>query len=165
MIHRVSLIASFIAFSILSGCGAGIFTPSHHVTEQYNAAVAAASSGDLVTLQAHVDNDRALLQVTEWDGRTLLHDAVDKSQLEVTKYLLDRGANIEAVTADGRTVLHMAAQHGDIPMISLLLGRGAIVNPIDNEGWTPLDRATKWEHPNAVDYLRKHGAHEGNRHQ
>jgi len=88
-------------------------------------------------------------------------DAADKSQVETAKFLLDRDCDVDAVTDDGRTALHMAAQNGDIPMITLLLARGAKIDPRDGKGWTPLDRAAKWGHANAVDFLRAHGGHEG----
>ena len=161
MIRRLSLAGLLVVLSIFSGCGSGILTSSHHITQEYNEAVAAASSGDLVTLQTFVANDHAVLGATEWDGRTLLHDAVDKGRQNVTKYLLDQGANIDGVTKDGRTALHMAAQHGDIPMITLLLGYKAKINPVDGKGWTPLDRAEKWGHADAVSFLRAKGAQEG----
>ena len=154
-------VALLIAFSLFLGGAGGVITPSHHLTEEYNNAFAAASSGDLTTLRQEVDADPTIIKATEWDGRTLLHDAVDKSQMEVTTYLLDQNCDINAVTTDNRTALHMAAQHGDIAMITLLLARGAKINPVDKQGWTPLDRAEKWSHADAVAYLRAHGGQEG----
>ena len=154
-------VALLIAFSILLGGAGGIVTPSHHLTDEYNIAFAAASAGDLTTLRKEVDADSTIVKATEWDGRTLLHDAVDKSQMEAAEYLLTKNCDINAATTDGRTALHMAAQHGDIPMITLLLSHGAEINPADNKGWTPLDRATKWSHADAVAYLRAHGGQEG----
>jgi len=56
----------------------------------------------------------------------------------------------------------MAAQNGDIAMITLLLepGRKTKIDPVDSKGWTPLDRAVKWDHPDAAEFLKQHGAHE-----
>jgi ankyrin repeat protein len=157
MMRRISLACLLLALSISSGCAGGVITPSKHVTEEYNNAFAAASAGDLDTLRSELNDDPTLIKATEWDGRSLLHDAVDKSQLNAAKLLLDKNANIDAVTTDGRTALHMAAQHGDIPMITLLLEHGAKINPVDAKGWTPLDRAEKWGHADAVSFLRAHG--------
>jgi len=162
MIRRTILASLLLTLTIFSGCGAGLITPSHHITEEYNAAFAAASRGDLTTLRADIDSDPALLKATEWERRTLLHDAVDKGQLETATYLIDKGVSVDGVTSDGRTAVHMAAQHGDIPMLTLLLSRGAKVNPSDNQGWTPLDRAVKWGHPDAASFLRARGGHGGN---
>ena len=78
---------------------------------------------------------------------------------EAARFLLDRGADINAETADGRTALHMAAQRGDIPMMTLLLSHGAKIDQRDAKGWTPLDRAVKWNCDSAADFLRSHGGH------
>jgi ankyrin repeat protein len=124
---------------------------------------AAATSGDLSTVREAVNRDPTLLKATEWDNATLLHDAVGQKHRDIAAYLLDKGADVNAVTKDGLTALHMAAQNGDIVIIKLLLEpeRKATINPVDSKGWTPLDRAVKWGHPNAVEFLRQHGAHEG----
>jgi uncharacterized protein len=160
MIRRAQYLLPLLVLSIFCGCSAGVFTPSHHDTEEYNAAFAAASQGNLTMLQAKVDNDPALLKATEWDGMTLLNDAVDKSQMAIAKFLLAQGADVSAATTDGRTPLHVAAQHGDAAMLSLLLDHGAAINPVDEEGMTPLGRATKWGHADAAEFLRSRGAHD-----
>jgi len=56
--------------------------------------------------------------------------------------------------------LHLA-QNGNIEIVILLLDRKAIINPVDSKGWTPLDRANKWQHPDAAEFLKQHGGHEG----
>ena len=120
---------------------------------------AAAAGGDLPTVREAVGKDPYLVKATEWDNATLLHDAVGQNHQEVSAYLLDKGAEVNAVTADGLTPLHMAAQNGNLDIIKLLLERGAKIDAIDSKGWTPLDRAVKWDHPGAADFLRQHGAH------
>jgi ankyrin repeat protein len=151
--NRLPYNAAVIAFLLLAGC-AGIVTPSHHEPEAYSDVDAAAAKGDMVTLKRDLTADPALLKHAEWDGRTLLHDAVDNSKIAVASFLLDSGADVNAVTVDGRTPLHMAAQRGDMAMISLLLGCGANPQLKDNKGWTPFDRAVKWGHPDAAALLR-----------
>ncbi len=156
---RWPLLATLLlGISVSAGHGAGILTSSQHITEEYNNAFAAASSGDLTTLQNEISKDPAILNATEWEKRTLLHDAAAKGQTDVAKYLIDKGIDVNATTSDRRTALHMAAQHGDIPMITLLLVHGAAINLADAQGWTPLDRAAKWGHADAVAYLQAHGA-------
>ncbi len=142
----------------LSAC-AGILTPSQHNTLDYNNAFAAASRGDLAMVQSSLATDPSLLTRTEWQGMTLLHDAVDKGQIEVATFLIEQNADLNAQTHDGRTPLHIAAQHGNVPMIALLLKHGATLNAVDANGWTPLDRAVRWAHSDAAAYLRAQGAH------
>jgi glycerophosphodiester phosphodiesterase len=54
----------------------------------------------------------------------------------------------------------MVAQNGNIGIIKLLLERGAKIDAADSKGWTPRDRAVKWGHPDAAEFLRQHGGHE-----
>jgi len=151
-----------LAFATLISC-CGLISPSNHRTEDYTPVFAAATSGDLTTVREAVDRDPALLNATEWDNATLLHDAVGQKHQDVALYLLDKGANVNAVTKEGLTALHMAAQNGDIAIITILLepGRKTKIDPVDSKGWTPLDRAVKWDHQGAAEYLRQRGAHEG----
>ena len=138
-----------------------VFGPSEHPTEQYTPVVAAAAAGDLATVRAAVDKDSTLVKVKGWENQTLLHVAVGQSHQDMAAFVLDKGADVNAVTTDGLTALHMAAQRGNIAIITLLLERKAKIDAVDSKGWSPLDRAVKWEHPDAADFLRQRGGHEG----
>jgi ankyrin repeat protein len=142
--------------AVLSGCLP--VSQSNHPTLDYTPVAAAATSGDLATVRTAVGNDPSLVKAaTDWDHATLLHDAVQQNHQDVATYLLDKGADVDAVTSDGLTPLHMAAQNGNVEMCTLLLARGAKINAVDAKGWTPLDRALKWAHPTAAEFLRQHG--------
>jgi ankyrin repeat protein len=156
--HRRYLIL-FVVLALSGGCS--VITPSHHQTEDYTPVVAAATGGDLAAVQEAVQKDPTLITYKEWDNATLLHDAVGHNQLDVAKYLLDKGADVNAVTTDGLTPLHMAAQNGNIEMTKLLLHRGAKINAPDAKGWTPLDRAQKWGHQDEADFLRQNDGNLG----
>lgn len=161
MRHRYYLVLWFVVATFFSGCA--LVSPSNHRTEDYTPVFAAAAAGDLTTLRGAVDKDPSLVKATEWDNATLLHDAVGQKHRDVAAYLLDKGADVNAVTKDGLTALHMAAQNGDIAIIALLLepGRNTKIDPVDSKGWTPLDRAVKWDHPDAAEFFRRRGAHDG----
>jgi ankyrin len=134
---------------------------SQHDTEQYTPLFAAASAGDLATVKAAIEKDKSLLNATEWDDATLLHLAVGQNHKDLVLYLLEQGANVNAVTKSRLTSLHMAAQNANITIAVMLLTHGATINPIDSKGWTPLDRAEKWHHPLTSAFLRKNGGKEG----
>jgi tankyrase len=156
--HRRYLIL-FVVLALSGGCS--VITPSHHETGDYTPVVAAATGGDLAAVQEAVQKDPTLITDKEWDNATLLHDAVGHNQLDVAKYLLDKGADVNAVTTDGLTPLHMAAQNGNIEMTKLLLQRRAKVNALDAKGWTPLERAQKWGHQDEAEFLRQNGGNVG----
>ena len=155
----IRTIAFCAAITLLDSCS--LFASSHHRTEDYTAVVAAADACDLAKVQSAVDQEPQLLRATEWDNATLLHDAVGHNCETLVTYLLDKGADVNAVKADGVTPLHIAAQRGNIGIAALLLNHGAKINATDSKGWTPLDRAEKWDHPNVATFLRQHGGHKG----
>ena len=163
--HRHHLLIFFCLAVLLAGSALpyvlDFFGRSDHPTEQYTPVVAAATAGDLATVRAAVDKDPSLLKVKGWENQTLLHVAVGQNHQNVTAYVLDKGADVNAVTTEGLTPLHMAAQNGNIAIITLLLEREAKIDALDVKGWSPLDRAIKWEHPDAADFLRQRGGHPG----
>jgi len=72
--------------------------------------------------------------------------AVEFGHLELVRWLLDRGANVNAraATGSGGTALHSAAWNGDLPMVKLLVAAGADVFARDPEhnntpaGWAQV---------------------------
>jgi ankyrin repeat protein len=157
--RRRYLALLFVLLMFSGGCS--LFIPSHHKTEDYTPIVEAAERCDLATVQQAVHKDPAILTFTEWEGATLLHDAVGHDCKDETEYLLDAGADVNARKNDGVTALHIAARNGDIEIMEVLLKHGANINVVDSKGWTPLDRAEKWNQPAAAKYLKSHGGHKG----
>ena len=83
-------------------------------------------------------------------GRTVLHVAVARRSLPVTRMLLQHRPDIEARDDEGMTALHLASRSGEKEFSKLLLEHGAEVNARDNDECTPL-------HIAAV-YSRRHAA-------
>jgi ankyrin repeat protein len=158
MKYRLHQLVILVAISLLAN-GCGLFTPSHHRTEDYTVVCADATAGNIAAVETEIKNDPSVIKANGWDGETLLHLAVGQNHKELTDVLLKDGADVNALTTDKLTPLHMAAQNGNIEIITLLLNKGANINPVDSKGWTPLDRAIKWEHPEAADFIKQHGGH------
>lgn len=99
------------------------------------------------------------------DGRTLLHLAAAKGDLEVATWLLDHGADIDAAIdcADGcaergYTALHSGLAFRDDEMTSLLLARGARVDAEGADGRTALHVAAALGKLSGAFVLSRHGA-------
>ncbi len=68
----------------------------------------AAGRGDIDQVTAMLDADAALIGARDNRGRTPLHRAVERADLDLATLLLDRDADIEAQDSDGQTPLHRA---------------------------------------------------------
>ncbi|GLH12720.1 Poly [ADP-ribose] polymerase tankyrase, partial [Gryllus bimaculatus] len=74
-------------------------------------------------------------------GRQAIHFGISAKCIEITKFLLQRKADPNAVDKKGRTPLMEAAQKGDAQSIELLLQHGADINLRDNDHRTALHYA------------------------
>ena len=101
------------------------------------------------------------------DGWTALHEAaldgsdnwklpnIVQSSLDVTRTLLQHGADVNARTDFGLTTLHATT---DVEVVRVLLKHGANVSAEDEEGRTPLHEAAKNGNVELVRMLIEHGA-------
>jgi ankyrin repeat protein len=82
------------------------------------------------------------------------------NQLETTRLLLKRGANIRVATRDkAYTPLCMASLIGNLAMVKLLLEYGASAASESNiDSWTPLHEAALYGHYKVAQVLLEHGA-------
>ncbi len=72
---------------------------------------------------------------------TPLHWAPRSNSLRCLKWLLRRGAAVNAATVADRTPLHLAAERGNVEAVWLLAEHGADLDAQDRKGRTPLHRA------------------------
>jgi len=100
------------------------------------------------------------IESTSPHGVRALHLAARHGRLEAARLLLDRGAQIDAVTNDHhtqRTPLHLAANGGHLEVVRLLLERGASVAARDLDGDTAESLASKQAHHATASLLREWG--------
>jgi tankyrase len=87
-----------------------------------------------------------------------LDDAVSRAELEEVRYLLDLGADPNAVDALGWTPVMNAAWVASVPVIKLLLAYGADPSLVNSEGKTAIDLArdvghNEYGHDEVVEFL------------
>ncbi|OTA68784.1 ankyrin [Hypoxylon sp. EC38] len=90
-----------------------------------------------------------------------LHVAVNNGNLDIVNYLLENGADINAVNKHSQTPLHIATSSdakGIEKVIGTLINYGAELNFRDRHGWTPLMLAASKCRSNLVEALLSAGA-------
>ncbi len=126
---------------------------------EVNEALRAIFTKDFGVLR-HLSREAANLR--DQDGMTLLMNAVleEKTDPEVVRVLLERGADVNAKDRDGWTALHFAARDQKKTIVPLLLAAGAEVDPVESFGNTPLWRAVMSVQgdPTVIAHLVAHGA-------
>ena len=76
------------------------------------------------------------------DGFSFLHKATMEGNLELVKYLISEGANIESKDNDNFTPLHFAALEGHLNIVEYLLSEGANIECKTFQNGTPLHIAS-----------------------
>ncbi len=93
-------------------------------------------------------------------GRNALTGAVASGHVEVARILLEKDMDPNHRYEGGFTPVLEAAANGDVQMLTLLVEHGGDPNARGPKGETALSLARQRDHPDAVDFLRKHGARE-----
>ena len=122
----------------------------------------AAALGRTDQLKVMLDRGEAALQDLSPDGWSPLHLAAFFGHRETAAMLLDRGADMAALSRNeiANTPLHAALAGGRGSVAELLVERGADVNAVAN-GMRPLDIAAGREDQEMMAYLIRHGAERG----
>ena len=78
------------------------------------------------------------------DGLTCLMTAAYNGRLDICRFLIDKGAQVNALDWNKRTPLHWAAIHGSVEIVRLLCDHGTDVKLKNTAGWRPLHYAAIW---------------------
>jgi len=90
--------------------------------------------------------------------RTLLHKSSMSGDSKVVKYLVERGANINARDDQNWTPLHLSIREGNFDVCKYLIENGANINAKTYSGWTPSYIANIYRRPKILQYLIETGA-------
>lgn len=85
-----------------------------------------------------------------------LHVATQSGAYEMTKFLVESGANIHTVTAEEQTVLMLAVKSGNIRLVKYFLDTGAKMDVSDVNGLSALRMAKANFSENIVQLLRQY---------
>ncbi len=117
--------------------------------------VPTALDGDLNRLSKLLQKMNA--DAVDTSGYSSLHYASRAGHLEVVKYLVAHGANVNFSTRSNQSSpLHRACQQGHLLVVKFLLQNGADAGLQDSDGCTPLHRAALANHTDVCQLLISH---------
>ncbi|KAF9905790.1 palmitoyltransferase akr1 [Lobosporangium transversale] len=132
------------------------FRPSPNAEEDFEDIniFQAAQMGKLAIAARLVEADPALVKSRDFQDVTALHWAAINNQIPVAKYLLDHGAEVDAVGGElVATPLHWCTRNGHLNMAKLLLKYGADPLAQDSQGFNALHLATHSSNAMLILYL------------
>jgi len=140
--HKFSL--PLILLALLCGCSTPMKEGSRH--------------DDLNHIKSIVSNNRTKIDEKNEHGSTFIHIAVDNGNIEVLKYLVSQGANVNVKDNYGKTPLQAAVNKNNLEMVEYLISHGADVNVKDYFSRSPLHDAAIIGNIETVQILISHGA-------
>lgn len=120
----------------------------------------AAAAGDLSRVKGLVEKDASLAKTFSPDGFPVLALAAVFGHFEITKYLHEKGGDVNAVATNGSgyNALTGAVASGHTEIVKWLLANGAEPNYRYANGYTPLLTAAANGHLEILKALLAHGA-------
>eukprot|EP00752_Nemacystus_decipiens_P002707 g2528.t1 len=97
-----------------------------------------AEAGDLEGMRMYVEAGGSVKK-RDFFNNTALHRSASMGFTVITGYLLESGAEVDAVANDGWTPLHLACRWGRMGAIKALVQAGADVNKPTKDGRMPAE--------------------------
>ncbi|GFN73507.1 ankyrin repeat domain-containing protein 45 [Plakobranchus ocellatus] len=94
-----------------------------------------------------------LLNERDENGKSPLDLAACLGRNQITKELLQRGADVNNITTKGYSCLHYAAVWGRMPVVKMLIEHGADLRQTNAHGERPREAAIRYNHEECVDFL------------
>lgn len=115
--------------------------------------------GDVPMLNDVLKNGKDINE-KDFNGRHPLFAATMSGEIEIVRYLIERGADLNLKTDDiyGQTALMNAAALGRTDIVKLLVESGAKLDLETNKGLTALMFSSAFGHSETVSFLLKKGA-------
>ena len=115
-------------------------------------------NNDLESVKKLIESDNTLLEIGNYLSYTPLHIATFYGHIDIIKYLVECGADIETKDNDGNTPLYSSSYKGRLDVVKYLISVGVDIESKNNYDDTPLHIASVRYHIKIVEYLLSKGA-------
>ncbi|KAK8009845.1 hypothetical protein PG990_008810 [Apiospora arundinis] len=119
--------------------------------------VATAANGTISQLVRILDENEAIINNLDLNGRSAISTAAENGYHAVVEFLLKRGNLVDARDTHGETALWWASRNGHLQVVKKLLEFGACTEMGDSDNQTPLCAAAQKGHDLVVSALLKVG--------
>jgi ankyrin repeat protein len=110
-------------------------------------------------VMGHRDILRCLVEELGADATHALSFAAQEGRLDMVRYLVTLGVDVNKTGNEGCTPLYLAAQNGHFDVVQFLVKNlGADINKAMPDGRTALIAASNAKHDKIIRFLNKHGA-------
>lgn len=116
-------------------------------------------AGDVLAVKKILKADKSLFKAKNEQGRTILHIASNEGHLELVKFFLKKGMDVNLKEKSySLTPLHLAARQGRIEVVKYLLKNGAELYAREKDNETAFTYAVSGKSLETVKYLVSKGA-------
>lgn len=134
---------------------------AENLKRKYSPFYEAIKKGDLPTVKRFFENKKIAVNFAELESGypTPLMAAVSAQKIDITKYLLKKGADVSIADSDGDDALNKACAKGNVEIAKLLVAHGAnYKSNVNTEGENSLYAAVRSGNQRLVTYLLEIGA-------
>lgn len=111
---------------------------------------------DVAQICESADGPR-ICEIPDKFGNLPLMIAVNRNNLEMVEFLIEKGINVNSKNESGKTALMLAAFSGKINVVKVLVNNGAKYDVIDNLGQTVLHYAVDGGNLDSIQFLLLEG--------
>ena len=156
--QRSSTLSRFTSSLNQAMAAASAFALTNPSQKTKDALFDACRSNDLKTCMKLIGNKAGVDTDLGYRHTPLIH-ASEAGRVNIVKFLIEAGANINAVDIDGETALFKSCGKPNHEVTNILIDAGANVNSENSRGETPLFRASLIDNVEIVQKLIEKGAH------